>query len=75
MNITELPITVLAAVLIGVAALFVVMRGLRLPERFMEQEKQRSAMRRRMMELELSQKEEEEKEGSGTEEPASGKRS
>jgi hypothetical protein len=56
---TEFSIVILAAILFGIIALFVVVRGLQLPKGFIDREKQRTVLRRRMLEMEMSQKDKE----------------
>jgi flagellar biosynthesis/type III secretory pathway M-ring protein FliF/YscJ len=57
MNITNVSITVLAGILFAIIALFVIIRGFRLPKSYHETEAQRAAMRKRVLEQEYAVKE------------------
>jgi hypothetical protein len=50
----------LVAILLAVVALFVIVKGFRLPGDFQKKEAQRMLMRKRLMELEFAKKAEEE---------------
>jgi hypothetical protein len=60
MNISNIPISVLCITIFALIALFVIIRGFKLPADFFERDRQRAAMRRRLRELETESRKEKE---------------
>jgi hypothetical protein len=72
MHYPDLSIVSLVAILLALVALFVIVRGFRVPKEFHENEMKRAAMRKRLLEHERARKNEKMNSGNDADEPEPG---